>query len=220
MVGVEEGQLLVAVNHVQGVIDVQGDRLRLAGVAVAPGVDHGVGQADDGLQVRSVLPARDRRLRAQVAAAVGQAAAGQLERRIAAQAVEVVGVLVAAGDGQHSRPQDRGDRMGHQGRIARVGNEGGDPIDDADPAVGQGQQRHAAIGGNAPAIEGGADFLAPHAWQIEQKTGIVLHGGRGAPVFRIGLASTTKSYSRTISYAIPATPLLASQRIRRASVVL
>lgn len=32
------------------------------------------------------------------------------------------------------------------------------------------------------AIEGRADFLARHAWQIEQKTGIVIHGGRGASV--------------------------------------
>ena len=70
--------------------------------------------------------------------------------------------------------------MGDQGRIARVGDQRGDPIDNADPPVGQGQQGNAAIGGDAPAIEGGADFLAPHAWQIEQKTGIVIHGGRGA----------------------------------------
>ena len=74
--------------------------------------------------------------------------------------------------------------MGHQGRISRVGDQPGDAIDDADPPVGQGQQRHAAIGGDAPAIEGRADFLARHAWQIEQKIGIVIHGGRGASVVR------------------------------------
>ena len=72
--------------------------------------------------------------------------------------------------------------MGDQGRIARIGDQSGDAVDDADPPVGQGQQRHAAVGGDTPAIEGRADFLARHAWQIEQKAGIVIHGGRGASV--------------------------------------
>ena len=36
-------------------------------------------------------------------------------------------------------------------------------------------------------IEGRADFLARHAWQIEQKAGIVIHGGRGASVTWNGL---------------------------------
>ena len=51
----------------------------------------------------------------------------------------------------------------------------------SEPAVGQGQQGPAAIGGDAPAIEGGADFLAPRAWQIDKKAGIVVPcGGGGA----------------------------------------
>ena len=70
--------------------------------------------------------------------------------------------------------------MGDQGWIAGIGDQSSDPVDDADPPVGQGQQRHAAIGGDPPAIEGSADFLAPQAWQIEQKAVIVIHGGRGA----------------------------------------
>ena len=35
-VGVEQGQLLGAVDHVQGVVDVEGDRIGLMGVAGAP----------------------------------------------------------------------------------------------------------------------------------------------------------------------------------------
>ena len=38
-------------------------------------------------------------------------AAGQLERGIAAQMVEVVGILVAAGDSQDAGAQDVGKRM-------------------------------------------------------------------------------------------------------------
>jgi hypothetical protein len=59
-----------------------------------------------------------------------------------------------------------------RGRIARVGDQAGDAVDDTDPPVGQGQQRHAAVGCDASAIEGRADSLARHAWRIEQKAGI------------------------------------------------
>ena len=74
--------------------------------------------------------------------------------------------------------------MGDKGRIAPVGDQPRQPINDADPPVGQRQQRHATVGGDATAIEGGADFLARYAWQIEPKAGIVIHGGRGASVVR------------------------------------
>ena len=76
----------------------------------------------------------------------------------------------------------RGCRRGGFDRDASLShsNQPCQPINNADPPVGQGQQRHAAVGGDATAIEGLADFLARHAWQIEQKTGIVIHGGRGA----------------------------------------
>jgi len=72
-----------------------------------------------------------------------------------------------------------------------VGDQSGDALDDADPPVGKRQQRHATIGSDTPAIEGRADFLAPHAWQIEEKIGIVIHGGRGASAVRnsVGLSN-------------------------------
>ena len=98
--------------------------------------------------------------------AVGQPTAGQFERWTAAQAVEVIGVLVAAGNGKNPRPQDRGQRM-----VSRAGSRRSASASSATPPSEV-----------APAIEGGADFLAPHAWQIEQKAGIVIHGGRGASV--------------------------------------
>ncbi len=94
--------------------------------------------------------------------------------------------------------------MGDQSRVARIGDQAGDAIDDTDPTIREGQQRHAANGGDAAAIEGGADFLAAHAWQIEQKTGIVIHGGRGASCNGNGLVSATKSYYKSVTYAMSA----------------
>ncbi len=70
--------------------------------------------------------------------------------------------------------------MGDKGRIAPVGDQPRQRINDADPPVGQRQQRCPTVDGDAPAIEGSTDFLTRHAWQIEQKARLVIHGGRGA----------------------------------------
>lgn len=60
---------------------------------------------------------------AQVMVAVGQASAGELEAGGGAQVVEVVGILVAASDGEHAGSQDVGDAVRHEQRIARIGNQ-------------------------------------------------------------------------------------------------
>jgi hypothetical protein len=63
---------------------------------VSSRIDHHPHQANKVAQGWRVLPARDGGLRAQIDAGVGQPAAGELEGRIQAQPVEVVGILVAA----------------------------------------------------------------------------------------------------------------------------
>ena len=90
----------MTVNHVEGVIDVEGHGIGRRGVAGAIEIDHDPDQANKVSHRRRVLPARDGRLRTQIGAAVGQPAASELEPWIGAQPVEVVGVLVAAGDGK------------------------------------------------------------------------------------------------------------------------
>ena len=100
VVGIEQRQLLVAVNDVDRVVDVEHDRLGRRGVAGAVEIDHHPAEPDEVAQSRRVLPARHGRLRAQVRPALRQPPAGELEGRIGAQPVEIVGVLVAAGDGE------------------------------------------------------------------------------------------------------------------------
>ena len=92
--------------------------------------------------------------------------------------------------------------MGDQGRISGVGDQPGDAINNADPAISQGQQGHAAVRGDAPDIEGRAHLLAPHAWQIEEKTGIVIHGGRGASCVpdRVGFDNRILFQANQLSY--------------------
>jgi len=64
VVRVEQGQLLMPVHDIDGVIDVQRHFGRGAWVAGAVGIDHGVGQANDLAQRRRIFPARHGRLRA------------------------------------------------------------------------------------------------------------------------------------------------------------
>ena len=139
-----------------------------------------------------VLPARDGRLRAQIGAAVGQPPAGQLERRIGAQPVEVVGVLIAAGDGEDAGPQDVGQPMGDPLRVAAVRDHRGELLGDAEPPLRLGQQHDPAVRGDPPAIEGGGDLLALDGWKRERQQGIVGHGGRGALRSGKGLAQATE----------------------------
>ena len=39
--------------------------------------------------------------------------------------IEIIAILVAAGDGEHACPQDVGDAVGDERRVARVGDERG-----------------------------------------------------------------------------------------------
>ncbi|BDV36182.1 hypothetical protein SS37A_37120 (plasmid) [Methylocystis iwaonis] len=58
-------------------------------------IDERIGQADHVTEGGRVLEARQCRLRTQIAARLGQPAANELERRVGAQDVEIVGVLIA-----------------------------------------------------------------------------------------------------------------------------
>jgi len=103
VVGIEERQLLVTVDHVDRVIDIEHDCLGRRGVTRAVEIDHHPAEPDEVAQSRRVLPTRHGRLTHQVRPAHRQPPAGELEGGVGAQAVEIVGILVAAGDGQDAR---------------------------------------------------------------------------------------------------------------------
>ena len=62
VMGVEQGQLLMAVHDIDGVVDVQCHGMGWVGVAGAVDVHHRIAQADHLTQARRVLPARHGRL--------------------------------------------------------------------------------------------------------------------------------------------------------------
>ena len=202
IVGVEQRKLLMAVRHVAGVVDVEGDARRRRCVGGHPLVDERVGQANDVLQPGRVFEPRQGRLRAQVAPAVGQPAAGELEGRIGAQDVEIVGVLVAAADRKHPGADHVGDRMGDARGIAPIGNAARQTLGYAQTPLRHRQQHHAAVRGHPPAVERGCDFLALDGWKREQRNRIVSHGGRGGreSAQRVGVSNQILRDSRSLSY--------------------
>ena len=132
--GVEEGQLLVPMDGIVGVVDIENDAFGNTAKAVAEQVDQGVAHAPQRTPRRCVLQPRQGRLAHQIAAALRQPPAGQLEGRVEAQAIEVVTILVAAGNGEHPRPLSSRVRMIDTLGIAPVDETSGEAIGEPEPA--------------------------------------------------------------------------------------
>jgi len=192
----------MAVHDIASVVDVQSHAGRRRRIGRHPLIDERVGQANDVLQARRVLEPRQGRLRAQVPAGVGQPPAGELERRIAAQVIEIVGVLVAAADRKHPGADHVGDRMGDARRIAAIGNAARQAFGHAQTPLGKRKQHHAAVRRHAPTVERGGDFLALDGWKREQRNRIISHGGRGGreSANRVGVSNQILRDSSSLCY--------------------
>jgi len=83
-------------------------------------------------------------LRGEVAAALRQPPAGQFERRVFTQIVQVIAVGIAAGDGEDAGAQDVRHGVGDQSRVAMVRDDRGQRIDQAEALIGTRQQQNAA----------------------------------------------------------------------------
>ena len=158
--GVEQRQLLAAVDGIVGIIDIEYDALRHGLEAGAKQIDHRQPHAPQFAPRRRILEARQRRLRHQVIAGLGQAPAGQLERRIETQSIKVVAILVAAGNGEHPRPDHVGVAVGRARGIAGVRHAGGKQLGDPEPPLDPGKQQNPAVRRQPPAVEPGAQFFA------------------------------------------------------------
>ena len=157
---VEQRHLLVAMCHIAGVVDVEGDGVRRARIAVAIDIDHSAGHAEHLAQGGCVLPSRHSRLGAQIVASVWQSAAGNLEPRVGAEKVEVVAVLVAAGDSENPGPQNVVNTVRHERRIAWVRDQLRQRIGCAEVPLHRAEQHDTAIGCDPSAIERGLHPLA------------------------------------------------------------
>jgi len=94
--------------------------------------------------------------------------------------IEVVGVLIAAGDCQHTGAQNVGDAVRDEQPIARVGNQRREPLGDPETTLGGREQHHAAVRREASAIKSSNELLASNGWKAERLNRIVGHGGCGS----------------------------------------
>ena len=193
----------MAVRDIAGVVEVENDDGGRAFVRRHPLIDERVGQADRVFQRRRILHPRQRRLRAQIAARLGRAAARQLERWIGSQKVQNVGVLVAASDGVDVRPDHIGAGMKDARGIATVGKGARQPIRDAKPTLGHRQQHHPAIRGQTSAVKSGGDLLGPDGWKRDRQEIIVGHGERGvgSVAIRICVSNQILRYISALRHA-------------------
>jgi len=157
--GVEQRQLLAAVNGVERIVDVEGDPLGNRSERSAIQFDHGAAHPHERAHVRQVFQSRDRRLRAEFAVRRREIER-HLEHRIAAQAIGVDPVLVAGGDHQQPKPDDLGKAVGDLVGIARIDQAGGEPIGDPKPLFDRPQRQDAAIRRQQSAVELHLDPLA------------------------------------------------------------
>ena len=199
---VEERELLATVHHITGVVVIEGDALRRAGLACDPLVDEGVGEPDRIAQSRCILQARQRRLRREIRASVRQPPAGKLERGIRPQLVEVIAVLIAVSNREQARPDHVRQTMLDACGIAAVWHQSSKPIGDAETTLDLAQKHHAAIRGKPAAVECGRDFLGLNSWKSKRQDRIVGHGGcgRGGEVERIGVSNQILIHINRLCY--------------------
>jgi hypothetical protein len=76
------------------------------------------------------------------------------------QSIEIVTVFIAAGNGEHPRPDHVGVSVGGARRVARVGHAGGEQVGNPEPSLDAGKQQNATVRRQPSAIEPGAQFLA------------------------------------------------------------
>ena len=161
VMGVEQPQLLPAMDGVESVVDVERDALGhlREGGAVEP--DHGAVHAQQHTVVGQVLHPADGGLRAQVTRP-RQPLQRHLEHRVGAKRVGVDAVLAARRDHQHPKARDLGDAVLCAGWIARVLDAGREPTGDIEPPLHLAQSQQPGVGGQGAAVEAGGQGLAVH----------------------------------------------------------
>ena len=120
-------------------------------------------------------------LRAEVGTALGQPADRHLERRVGAQRVAVVGILVAGRDQQRPEADHLGQPVLDPLRRPRVLDAAGQTLGDAEQTLDLREYQHTAVRSQTPTVESDVDWFAGHGRQAGQKRGIIGHGGCRTP---------------------------------------
>jgi hypothetical protein len=204
VMGIEQRQLLMAVHHVERVIDIERHCDRRRCVARAIKIDHHTHEPDDLAQVRGVLAAGHGRLRTQIQSAIRQSSAGQLEGGVKAQPIEIVGILVAAGDRQNASPQNLRQPVHKPQRITWISDHRRKLLGDREPPFGFARIITPPSEVIRPPSNAAVIFLLATAGKANGRNlSLVMAGAvRHDRVNRMALAPN--SYARPIRYATPA----------------
>lgn len=208
VMSVPERELLRAVHHVASIVDIQRHCRRRRGIARTVDIDHDRQHLGQLARARRVLPAAHGRLAGKSRARAWQLAQRQTEPRIIAQGVEIIRVLIAAGDSEHPRPQDILKAVNHPRGIARIGNTFRKPPADPHHPLGLRQHQHPAIRGQPATIKRSCDLLAAHCWKRKCSRDITASGGCGLWHFcplQVWLEQP-HSYNNANAYTTPANP--------------
>ena len=140
-------QLLLAMGLVFGMIHVEHDHLWRFGVAGDKLFHKGLGQAVKVAIVGGIFQAREGRSAGQILLSLKRLALGaELEHRVTAQGVGVVGIGIAASDLEDPLGQQSTKRVVDVGRVTAVVDGLGQSMDQADLLVNAPQQQGAEVG--------------------------------------------------------------------------
>lgn len=106
LMGTEPRELLMALDDIERVVDIEHHGLARSGIARAMEIDQYPAEPDQIAQARCVLEPRQGGLARQRRAAFRHVPAGELQGGVGAQRVEIIGGLLASGDGEDPRWQD------------------------------------------------------------------------------------------------------------------
>ena len=158
--GMEQRQLLAAVNPIFGIVDVEHDPPRHVVEAVAEQLDHRRHHPLQRDRSGQVLEPAHGRLGAQVGAALRQPADGHLEGRIGAQGIAVVGIRVAGRDQQGAEADHLGEPVLDPRGRPRVLQAARQALGNSKATLDLGQHQHPAVGGQPAGVEADVHRLA------------------------------------------------------------
>jgi hypothetical protein len=88
-----------------------------------------------------------------------------LKRRVVAQRIQIITVLVPGSNRKNPRAQDIREGMNHPRLIAVIGNVPGKPVDNSQASLGLSQEKHTGIRSDRATIKRGGDFLGQNGWK-------------------------------------------------------
>src|ERR1019366_5105954 len=93
--------------------------------------------------------------------------------------------------------------MGDLSRVAVIGNQPGQGVDQAKTLIGGSQKEHTAVRTDLSSIEGRSDLLLADVWQRERQQCTVVGGGHGrfCPGLESGVSTQSLSDSRWLYHA-------------------